>query len=84
MCRSLYLSYVREGEYKGIPTYVYGIDDTLFGNEVVEPKNECFCVHPDSKKHRCAISGILDIGACQAGAPLVRYNYQKQKNLKKN
>lgn len=71
ICRSIYLSYTRDGEYKGIPTYVFGIDDTLFGNTVVEPKNECFCVHPESVKHRCAISGIFDIGACQGGAPLI-------------
>lgn len=71
VCRSIYLTYQRDGEYKGIPTYVYGIDDTLFGSPDIEPKNECFCVHPDSVSHRCKVNGILDIGACQGGAPLI-------------
>ena len=70
LCRSLYLTYVRDSEYRGIPTFRYGIDETLFGSAAIEPKNDCFCVHPPKQKHRCEVNGILDIGGCQGGAPL--------------
>lgn len=71
ICRTLYLIYDREDEFKGIPVWRMKLDPKLFEPPKVNPDNECYCMHLNNKPDRCSIKGTIDLGGCLKGAPLI-------------
>ncbi|XP_072271866.1 scavenger receptor class B member 1 isoform X2 [Pyxicephalus adspersus] len=61
-CRSLKFVFEKEDSYRGIPTFRYVAPNYLFANGSDYPPNEGFCP--------CTASGVMNVSACRAGAPL--------------
>ena len=71
LCRTLYLVYEKEDEFKGIPVWKMKLDPKLFEPPKVNPDNECYCMHLKNKPERCSIRGTIDLGGCLNGAPII-------------
>lgn len=71
LCRTLYLIYEKEDEFKGIPVWRMKLDPKLFEPPKVNPDNECYCMHLKKKPERCSIRGTIDLGGCLNGAPII-------------
>ncbi|XP_044296668.1 scavenger receptor class B member 1 isoform X2 [Varanus komodoensis] len=61
-CRSMTLEYVQSGQFKGIPTFRYTGQKTLFSNGTDYPPNEGFCP--------CRQSGLLNVSSCRYNVSL--------------
>lgn len=70
VCRSLHLTYSKEETFEGIPGYRYSLPKGFFGEE--NPDNQCFCKEED--KSKCPKSGVVSVGACKNGAPILISN----------
>lgn len=71
ICRTLYLIYSEETEFKGIPVWKMILDPSMFDPPKINPENECYCMHHKKRPDRCNIKGVMDLGGCLNGAPLV-------------
>lgn len=71
LCRTLYLVYEKEDEFKGIPVWKMKLDPKIFEPPKVNPENECYCMHMKKKPERCSIRGTIDLGGCLNGAPII-------------
>lgn len=71
LCRTLYLVYEKETEFKGIPVWQMKLDPKIFDPPKVNPENECYCAHQKKKPERCSIRGTIDMAGCLNGAPII-------------
>lgn len=71
LCRTLYLLFEQEAEFKGIPVWRMKLDPKLFESPKMNPDNECYCPHMKRRPERCSIRGTIDLSGCLNGAPLV-------------
>lgn len=71
VCRTLYIVFDKEDEFKGIPVWKMKLDPKMFEPPKVNPDNECFCMHWKKKPERCSIKGTIDLGGCLKGAPII-------------
>lgn len=71
ICRTLWVVYDKEDEFKGIPVWKMKLDPRMFDPPKVNPANECFCMHWKKKPERCSIKGTIDLGGCLKGAPII-------------
>lgn len=60
MCRSYYLSYLKDGEIDGIKTYDFHLPKDAFYNATLNPDNAGFC-------KECLGNGVLNISSCYGG-----------------
>jgi len=68
ICRSIYGRFESELVVKGLKAFKFVIPSEVFANTTVNPDNACYCV-PDVD--HCLGAGVLNISACQFGAPVV-------------
>ncbi|CAG7830779.1 unnamed protein product, partial [Allacma fusca] len=72
ICRSLYLRFSRELNFKGIPAYEYRAASELLQSIEQNPNNQCFCADPgQGLKNFCDVRGALRIFPCKSGMPIV-------------
>lgn len=73
ICRSIPLEYRRDSSAFGIPLYRFGVPQKTFASPYVNPDNMCYCPKQNEADRRryCDFSGVLDISACQKGAPIL-------------
>lgn len=63
------MTFDKESEFKGIPTWVYSASDDAMAGIDRNPENECFCM--DSNRDHCRVNGIFDLAPCQNGIPII-------------
>lgn len=63
MCRSYYLTYLKENKIDGIKLYDFHLPPNIFYNSTLNPENEGFC-HP---KDKCYGNGVQNISSCYGG-----------------
>lgn len=71
LCRTLWLTYSEETEFKGIPVWKMKLDSRMFQSPQVNPSNKCYCMHWKRRPDRCSVGGTIDLGGCLNGAPLI-------------
>lgn len=73
ICRSLYVTFQEESQFKGIKTYIFSTPDSLLAGKRTNPDNACFCMEEDEDlaEKRCTLDGIFDASGCQKGIPLI-------------
>jgi len=69
LCRSLYLTFMKEIFYKGIKGYQFETNLDLLGDLNMSPDNVCFC-SPGSSCDLQA-SGVYSLASCKSGAPVM-------------
>ncbi|CAJ0600540.1 unnamed protein product [Cylicocyclus nassatus] len=74
LCRSVWLEFQKEVEYKGVPAYRFMLPAEVFDPHV--PENEGFCNPTDKKffasqneSDDCFPAGLLEISKCQRSRP---------------
>jgi len=67
LCRSLYLTYTKEVEYKGVPALKFTIPEAMLADPVSNPENRCFCPNPDPVEEKCPKAGVILLSACRKG-----------------
>ncbi|XP_065348571.1 platelet glycoprotein 4-like [Cloeon dipterum] len=60
LCRSLYLTYDKEIEHKGVNGYRYVVDPVQLGNVSSVPENYCYC----PSNGACLKEGVNDLSPC--------------------
>lgn len=70
LCRTLYVMFDQESEFKGIPVWRLRLDPKLFETPAMNPDNECYCAHWRKRPDRCSVRGVMDLAGC-LNAPLV-------------
>lgn len=70
ICRTLFLVYDKEDTFMDIPVWRIKLDPKMFEPPKRNPDNACYCMHMAKRPDRCAVKGLIDLGACLAGAPL--------------
>ena len=70
VCRTLYIMYAHEAEFKGIPVWKMKLDPKIFEPPTMNKDNECYCPHLKKRPERCSIRGTMDLTGC-VNAPLV-------------
>lgn len=63
--RSMFATFYREVDVKGLPGWEYRVPGELFEAPAKNKENECFC--PDLKLDVCTYDGGLLLSSCQAG-----------------
>lgn len=67
LCRSIYMTFEKDVEVKGIPAYRFTPPRSVFASMEENPDNEGFC----PAKGKCLGSGVLNVAVCRKGAPVV-------------
>ncbi|XP_061119319.1 lysosome membrane protein 2-like [Conger conger] len=67
LCRSIYVTFVKEVEIKGIPAYRFAPPRDVLASHEENPANEGFCVPAGN----CLGTGVLQVKECRKGAPIV-------------
>ncbi|KAJ8261387.1 hypothetical protein COCON_G00171100 [Conger conger] len=67
LCRSIYVTFVKEVEIKGIPAYRFAPPRDVLASHEENPANEGFCVPAGN----CLGTGVLRVNECRKGAPIV-------------
>lgn len=78
VCRSITIKYREETSVLDIPLLRYTTPKEMFAAPRKNSKNSCFCTikpplpgtKPLKDDNRCYIDGIMDLSACQKGAPI--------------
>ncbi|KAK7066711.1 Scavenger receptor class B, member 2 [Halocaridina rubra] len=68
LCRSLYLTYEKEVEFRGIQTMRFIPPKDVLEDPMVNPDNQCFCI-PDMNS--CLGASMLNMEQCAFGAPVI-------------
>jgi len=72
ICRSIYLHYAEEMEYKGIPGYRFKLPRSAFENPHINGDNMCFCTPvPSPFNNSCNAAGGIRMHTCKQGAPVI-------------
>ncbi|CAB3365854.1 Hypothetical predicted protein [Cloeon dipterum] len=66
LCKSLYLTYEKEIDHKGLNGYRYSVDSVQLGNVSSMPENYCYC----PSNGACLKEGALDLTSCY-NAPVI-------------
>lgn len=67
LCRSIYMQFEKEVSVRGIPAYRFTPPRDVLANATNNPDNEGFCLD----KNNCLDDGVLHVGVCRKGAPVV-------------
>ncbi|KAL5011838.1 hypothetical protein ScPMuIL_010389 [Solemya velum] len=68
ICRSIFTSFSKEYELKGVNVYRFSAPDSVFANYTANPANTGFC----TPKGNCLGSGVLNVSICQPmNAPVI-------------
>ncbi|XP_041107147.1 lysosome membrane protein 2-like [Polyodon spathula] len=67
LCRSIYLTFEKDVEIKGIPAYRFSPPPEVLASPEINPANAGFCVPAG----QCLGTGVLKISVCRKGAPVV-------------
>ncbi|XP_007895114.2 lysosome membrane protein 2c [Callorhinchus milii] len=67
LCRSLYATFEKELDVKGIPAYRFVPPSEVFANDTINPANVGFCI----PSGHCLGSGVLNVSVCRKGAPII-------------
>jgi len=77
LCRSIYLTFKEEVEYKGILAYRFVMPAEVLNSSL--PENRGFCNNNEKSyftdgKEECLPAGLLDISRCQKGEPTIVFS----------
>lgn len=68
LCRSVFLKFTEEIDFKGVKGYQFETDLELLGDINLTPDNECFC-YPNTSS--CVATGVISLSSCKGGAPVL-------------
>ncbi|CAG7726054.1 unnamed protein product [Allacma fusca] len=71
LCRSLYLKYTNDYEYKGLTGYQFSAPREMLEGALDNLNNACFCVTPGNNYTGCLKTGAIQLSACRNGAPII-------------
>jgi len=70
MCRSIYMTYVKDVELLGIEAYRFSTPKEVLEDPRVFKENKCYCVKPGENDEGCSKGGAFQLGACRKGQSL--------------
>jgi hypothetical protein len=71
MCRSIYMTYDKDVELKGIPAYRFTTPKEVMQDPRIHAENICYCSQPDEEDvdlDKCTKAGVFRISACRKGS----------------
>jgi hypothetical protein len=71
ICRSIYLTFKEETEFRDIPGYRFTFPDAFFEDPVINGDNYCFCTSPRGGLNDSCAAGVIRIFPCKNDAPIV-------------
>lgn len=71
LCRSVFLKFSGEKEYKGVPVAKFSFPDDILEDPNTNEENVCYCSKPikptNNTKETCLKRGFIDFAGCKQG-----------------